>query len=462
MRPTVEIGFDLSLAGAGDFFTLDDPVKGELDGSAVLAGDVLTDVSDYVRSVQVRRGRSTETTAVDAASATIALDNRTRLFDPTAAASVSPYGPSILPRKEIKVSMAGAALFTGQVEDWDLEYSMSGDSVTFAKASDGFALLAQQMLASGAGFTGLSSSAIYLTASAAGWPIGRMRLDEGTTDVGAHTVEDRTVVLPYLQKIANQESGLLFMGKNANLTFRDRISPRVDFGTRFADDGTGVPFSNIEIQYGSEFLSTVIEVRYLPDLTWTSTAASTSIVNYGESTYTVDTFLPDAGSASVAAEFWAERYGDPTFRITGVEVQFDALTGSQKAQVLALELGHGVDVVFTPNGIGSPISRDLAIDSIEHDITPSAHMVRFGLFEPFLMHRSGSVDGVSSTAAEVVGNVGFYGYVEGASATAGTVLGSVGYFGSAEGSSGTAGSVTGIKSVSFILDTSQLDSGILA
>ncbi|HEY7821325.1 MAG TPA: hypothetical protein VIG24_00745, partial [Acidimicrobiia bacterium] len=31
MEPTVKIGFDLSLAGAGEFFTLDDPAKGVLE-----------------------------------------------------------------------------------------------------------------------------------------------------------------------------------------------------------------------------------------------------------------------------------------------------------------------------------------------------------------------------------------------------------------------------------------------
>lgn len=458
MRPTVQIGFDLSLAGAGDFFTLDDPVKGLLDNTDYkLAGDILTDVSDDVRSVEVKRGRSNETTAVNAGSATVVLDNRTRLYDPTASASVSPYGPSILPRKEIVITINGESLFTGQVEDWDLEYSPSGDSVTSAKAADGFTLLTQQVLASGAGFTGLSSDVIYQTASAIGWPMGRLNLDTGTASVGPHDIGNDQKVLPYLQKISGAESALLFIGRDANLTFRDRISPRVDFGTVFADDGTGIRFSNIEITYGTEFLYTQIEVKYPTDQFVTATSGSVSILNYGETTLSLDTFLPDASSASVIAGFLADRYGQPTFRITGLEVQMDALTPVEQEQILGLDLGHGVRVIFTPNGIGDPIDRDLAVDSIEHSIRPGSHVVRFKFFEPFLSAASGSVSGSVGTAGTVIGVEGNSGTVTGSSSASGTVTGFRGMFGTVTGSVGSTGTVTGIKTIKFTLDSSQLD-----
>jgi hypothetical protein len=58
---TVRIAFDLAAGGAGNFFTLDDPVLGELDDAPFgLAGDILEDVTAEVRSVSVRRGRSRE------------------------------------------------------------------------------------------------------------------------------------------------------------------------------------------------------------------------------------------------------------------------------------------------------------------------------------------------------------------------------------------------------------------
>lgn len=480
MRPTVRIFFDGALAGDIDALTLGDPVKGQLDNASYPLADDFADVSDDVRSVSLRRGRSNETNAVDAGTATVVLDNRARLYDPTAAASISPYAAAIVPRKEITVSINDAAVFTGQVEDWDLQYSTSGDSVTLAKASDGFTLLTQQTLASGAGATGLSSSVIYDTASAANWPMGRIDFDEGTAFVGAHTIDQGTKVLPYLQKITDTEQALFFIGKDGTLTFRDRISPRRTFGPRFADDGSGIPFKNIEIQYGTEFLYTQIEVEY-PGGSASAQSASAAVAAYGLTEYNLDTFLPDLSSASVIAEFLAERYGEPTFRITGVEVEIDSISPSQKADMLALELGDGVEVVFTPNSVGDPIFRELAVDSIEHNITPGSHIVALKFFEPFLISRSGSVSGSSSTSGSVTGTVGYFGEITGSESTSGSVTGTVGYVGTVTGSqgtsgfvlggegnvgvitgtSGTAGTVIGTKTEFgfFTLDTSQLDSG---
>jgi hypothetical protein len=59
MTLRAQIAFDLSLTTGVNFFTLDDPDKGVLDNTEyVLGGDALVDVTEYLRSVQVDRGRS--------------------------------------------------------------------------------------------------------------------------------------------------------------------------------------------------------------------------------------------------------------------------------------------------------------------------------------------------------------------------------------------------------------------
>lgn len=456
MRPTVRIYFDGALAGAIDALTLGDPLKGQLDNATYPLADDFADVSDDVRSVQVRRGRSNETTTVDAGNAVVTLDNRTRLYDPTASASISPYANAILPRKEITVSIGEVPVFSGQVEDWDLQYSMNGDSVTLAKAADGFTLLSQYEVPAGAGFTGLSGSVIYQTASAVGWPMGRVALDGGTASVGAHTVDAGQQALPYLQKITNTEQALLFIGKDGTLTYRDRIASRIDKGTVFADDGSGIPFGNIEITFGTEFLYTQIVVDY-PGGSASAVSASANVANYGINTLTLDTYLPDGTSAGDIAGFLAEQYGEPTFRITGVTVDVNALPPSQVAQILDLELGHGARVIFTPNGVGEPIERELAVDSIEHNITPNSHTISLKFFNPFLTRRTGTVTGVSGEAGTVTGAVGYVGDVAGAQGESGTVTGAAGYVGGVTGSNGSSGSVIGVKALLFVLDTSALN-----
>lgn len=455
MKPTVKIAFDLTVAGGGNFFTLDDPIKGQLDFSPFGLAEDITDVTDDVRSVSFRRGRSSETQAVDAGNANIVLDNRLRLYDPLVSASISPYAPSIIPRKALFVELLGQRVFSGQIEDWDLQYSTDGDSVSIAKTSDPFTLLTQQVYASGAGASGLTGSVIYDSASAAGWPVGRLDLDVGTAIIGPNTIDEDQNVLSYLQLVADSETGLLFIGKDGALTFRDRTSSLIRTTTLFADDGTGIPFENIEIEYGTEFLYTRIEVEWTGGLVTAEDPAAQE--NYGVTTYRQKTLLGTQQDAEDFALFLVERYRNPTVRIRGLQIQLNALTAAQQQAIVNLDLGQIVFVRFTPNGIGEPIFRELALDGIEHSITPGNHVVKFNLFEPFLRRFSGSVLGTSSTAGTVTGAEGNTGTITGSSSIAGALSGVKGAEGFTTGSSGTAGTVTGIKTVLFLLDFSELD-----
>jgi hypothetical protein len=157
------------------------------------------------------------------------------------------------------------------------------------------------------------------------------------------------------------------------------------------------------------------------------------------------------------AEFLVERYREPTVRIRSLEIRINSLTAAQQSDLIGLDLGDIVFVNFTPNGIGDPIFREVAIETIEHQIVPGDHVMRVNLFEPFLRRFDGSVLGTSSTDGFVLGVKGKAGSVIGSSGTDGSVVGEKGAEGSASGSSGTAGTVDGIKLSTFVLDTSLLD-----
>jgi hypothetical protein len=57
-------------------------------------------------------------------------------------------------------------------------------------------------------------------------------------------------------------------------------------------------------------------------------------------------------------------------------VVFNALTDAQVSEVLALDLGSLVQVVYTPSGIGDPIDQFVRLDQIEHSIDAFTHRVR--------------------------------------------------------------------------------------
>jgi hypothetical protein len=376
MQPTVRIAFDLSLAGAGNFFTLDDPTRGELDGVGfTLAGDVYEDVSDDVRSVSVRRGRSRELTAFTAGQASVVLDNRARLYDPTAGTAVTPYGPSILPRKAIAIEVGGQALFTGIVEDWDLQFSLDGDAITTAKSTDGFTLLAGETITAGTATPQGSGARVAAVLDDVDWPTAKRRIDTGVASLGADVVGDNVTALSYLQTIDVSEGGALFIAKDGSIEFLERTASQGATVMSFTDDGTGVPFSDISLEFGTESLYTQVSVEYVGG-TAVATAGTAVTNNYGLTELTVKTLLADSDEADDIAAFYLFRYSEPQVRIDQLEVRMNGLTQSQQLQVLDLELGDPVDIVFTPQGIGDPIERVVVVDQIEHNITPADHVVR--------------------------------------------------------------------------------------
>jgi hypothetical protein len=380
----VRIAFDLAAGGAGDFFTLDDPVLGELDDAPFgLAGDILEDVTEDVRSVTVRRGRSRELERYQAGAATVNLDNQGRKYDPAAGTAITPYGASMRPRKAVQITTAGVAVFNGVVDDWDLDYSLQGDHVASVKVTDGFVFLAGQEIepfTTTAQTTGARVSAILDLAEIA-WPAGKRAIDTGSATLQADaiggTADPKPVgALAYLQKVDEAEQGALFIGSDGSLTFRDRSTLQVLTDVVFADDGTGIPFTNINASYGAEELRNRITVTRLNGGTAVAQDA-TSITDYGAIDYEIrDTLLSSDIQAQSLADAILARYKEPLLRIDDIEVALAAIPADQVADVLGLELGALVRVLYTPSGIGDPIDQFVRLDAVEHTITAADHRVR--------------------------------------------------------------------------------------
>ena len=111
------IGFNLEVAGLGDFFTLDDPVKGLLDNTVykLADADILVDVSEDVRSIRTRRGRSRELEKFNAGSIDVLLSNANRKYDPTNARATGTR-QNLIPNPSFEAALTnwstGSSFFT--------------------------------------------------------------------------------------------------------------------------------------------------------------------------------------------------------------------------------------------------------------------------------------------------------------------------------------------------------------
>jgi hypothetical protein len=377
MATTVEVGFELTV-GDTPYFRLNDPVKGKLNNvSYRLAGPIWIDISEAVSSVAVKRGKNRELDRYSSASASVSLHNENRDFDPLN--EDSPFVGNIIPRRSIRVTTSGYTQFTGVIEDWNLEYDVSGKSNAVIQAADAFTLLAQQTLTPGTATqqtTGERVNAV-LSQPTVAWPLAQRNIDTGSSVVGTDVFDGN--VLSYLQLVEASEQGQLFIAKNGDIRFvNGSVTITSELSTvLFADDGTGVPYTNAAVNYGTELLFNQVEAS---SAAGTATSNNTeSQTKYGITQATVNTLLAVYSSVEALSQYWVNKYGEPEYRFENLTVSLNSLTGTQQTDVLNLELGDIIEIKFTPNGIGSPIERYGQIINIDHIIGPDRHDITLGV-----------------------------------------------------------------------------------
>jgi hypothetical protein len=376
---TVQLGFDLSALG-GPFFILDDPIQGVLNNTDfTLGGTLFYDVSSYVRSVSVRRGKSRQLDRFTAGGASIEFNNNSRAFDPENTAS--PFFGQIIPKRTIKVETSGSAVFYGVVDDWNLNYDLSGLSTTNAACVDGFTLLAQRALSAHTATSQLTGARVnaVLDRSEVDWPSSLRDIDTGSQLLQADVVADGTNALEYLQTVTNTEPGSIFIGSDGYIVFQDRtVAPVSGSQVVFADDNSGVKFSEVQVIYGSELLYNYIQIER--NNGGTAIAQDNDSINsYGQQALIQSGLLmnSDADALSLANYLLGE-LSEPEYRFETLTVQLEALSGANQTKVLGLEIGDVCQIKFTPNKVGTQIDKFASIIRIDHDIQPRSHSITFG------------------------------------------------------------------------------------
>lgn len=377
----VELGFDAN--GPGNFFTLDDTVKGVLDNiDYVLSGaSNFYDVSAYVQSINVSRGKSRALDRYNAGQVSVTFDNRNRYFDPTYTAS--PFYGQIVPRRDVRIWSNGVIVFYGTTEDWNLDYSPSGESTATLSAVDGFAFLAQQTLTTQTYTSQLSGSRVsaVLDDASVAWPATQRSIDAGDETLQGDAVTAADNALQYLQQIETSEPGELFIAKNGDLRFIARNSVAASSGVPvLSDSGTGIKYSQVRVVYGSELLYTQTELSRKGSSTLVQVNDTSAQATYGIRTLSETELL--LNSDSRLAEFGnylLGQYNAPEYRFDQVDVLFSQLSTTDQNTLLGLELGSICRVDFTPNGISPAISKYGRVIAINHQASPIEHRMTIGL-----------------------------------------------------------------------------------
>lgn len=179
------------------------------------------DVTSYVRSVSIDRGISRELESYSAGTAQVVLSNRTRAFDPTNTSS--PFYGLIEPAGALKIVAGGVTIFQGFIDAWNFDFSDRGtDATATVSASDALSLLNKIEMLDTDVVAETTGNRILnvMTSDSVSW-IYPLRLGAGTKELDAGLVAEGTNALSYLQQVALNEPGDLYVNRSGDVVFVD-------------------------------------------------------------------------------------------------------------------------------------------------------------------------------------------------------------------------------------------------
>jgi hypothetical protein len=340
------------------------------------------DVTSYVKSISVDRGRSRELDRFEAGTFTISFENRARVFDPLNTSS--PFNGLIVPNVGVSITTEGSGRILGFIKDWNLMYDVSGESTAVAAGADAFSFLAEQTTSTSLSPVQQTSGSridYMLSLSDVSWPFGGVQKSidtSNTMQVQAQTIDAGTNILEYCQLVERTEDGYFFVNQGGVIEFQ-RNNYELLANVLFTDDGSDIPYQGVEIVYGSELLYNVVGLTRLGGAKQTVSRPS-SISAYGRSVYEDEGLLyVDDATTLNAAQVLATKYSEPEYRFDSVTVFLNPLSNANQQRVLSVDLASIVRVKLTPNGVGSPISKYARVIGLSEKIDVDGHTVTFRL-----------------------------------------------------------------------------------
>jgi hypothetical protein len=372
----VLVGFQTT-ANFGNPFQLNNATFGLLN-TGTLGGIQFTDLTDIVLSVSIKRGRNRQLDQFNAGNATVVFNNNSRILDPLNTSSI--YYPFVLPRSPIIIYANGTPIFTGFVEDWNLDYQNAQQGRMLARCVDAFSTLANQQLNA---FTPSAETSGVRINTALDRPEityqGARSISTGSSTLGAYAVSQDTNVLNYLQQVNTSEQGYLYVSADGTLTFKGRSSVLNPVsGANFTTDGTGIDYMTLVSQFGSELLYNYIVTQSPAGAAQTNSNAA-SIALYQAQNYNLLNLLNSTTTeVNGLGAYLLGKYVNPVLRFTGITCQLAALTSAQWSTIFAIDMTSIISVQkdFTT---GTPLSetQTLIVSGIEHRIGKGSHLVTF-------------------------------------------------------------------------------------
>jgi hypothetical protein len=227
-----------------------------LDSTAVLAGAVWYDISQYIQTVQITRGRLNPFREPSCNPGTASF----RIYDPNFYFSVvntaSPYYNTTDGRLAIgvstpvRISRNNEYLFYGQITTYDQNIQQPNYSTVNVTCSDAIQTFNNIKLAGQTTTQQSYGDRINAVLTSAGVLIATLErnISTGVSTIGAVPIEEGASLQDYLLRIQNCEYGRMFMSKNGAFTAQSRVLPEViNPVATLSDTGSGIDYDTFDI-----------------------------------------------------------------------------------------------------------------------------------------------------------------------------------------------------------------------
>lgn len=378
---------------------LNNNVYGLLDTNTL--GDQPADVVDVTSQVMrcsTRRGRNRILSNFEAGSATVTLNDPDSDFNPQNASG--PYYGKLVPLRKIRIyaetefnsNTVQVNIFSGYITSYDTGFysGVQQTSTVTLQCVDGFRLLNNVSTGTAAipGATAgqLSGARVDTILDFAGFPDSMRTTDTGNSSMQVDPGGARSV-LAAVQTVEQSEFGAFFMQRSGQTLFlsRDSVAKRADVVPRtYTDLGTAFPYSNIDFAFDDQLI--------LNDVTVTRVGGSPQ--NVFDQT-SIDTFFNKAGSRSNILVETDQQAEDQALTLLAArknaDLRIDSITLNMNATVSELNTLinlssdiYNLILVEKQMPGGSSIIRELFIQGVQHDVTPTTWTIKLLTAEPLI------------------------------------------------------------------------------
>lgn len=401
--PVLNVEIDFSSGASFAYpLLLDDLAYGILDTNVL--GDVAADVvniTDQVVRVSTRRGRNRILSNFEVGTATVTINDPNSDFSPYNASS--PYVGKLFPLRKIRIFAATEYngnpveidLFAGYITSYDTNFYLGTDqtaTVTF-QCADGFRLLNNVSTGTppvpGCTAGQLSGDRVNELLDFSGFPQSMRDIYPGNSTMQADPGGARAI-LDAIQTVEQSEFGAFFMTRSGKARFLDRdiVSILADTTPRYYTDTAqpgSLTYTNLDFAYDDQ--------NILNDITVTALNSPNPQNVFDQQS--IDQYFIKSGARSGILVQTDQEANDQARTLLVARKDADVRIDSMSLNILA-DTSEDTVVINLSSDIyslvvisklmpgGSYVTRELFIQGVQYDITPTTWTAKLLTAEPLI------------------------------------------------------------------------------